>query len=279
MLKRFINCACSGKEIFFRNTLFFVLIFFCFVIFSVPCHAGSAMREKLSALDYNFSNVKDYFLIKGGQNNVLVTQKPERNIEKNTVYYTILTIWQPMFLSKDHINKLIEFNKKSELGKFTADVVGNRILVGYSITVPKDVTSSVLSNAIRETSRIKLPFAVNISEQDRLSIIEVLDKDRQAGLAGGGHEAVAQRMSKIDLSFCPEDFQNAYIRHIKAWGARLGATEAGVALGGDDPGAALVLGLYGALLDGAVQSEDIKSSFSTVLQIAEKYGVNTKPYR
>ncbi|MBQ4329859.1 MAG: hypothetical protein IJC27_09035 [Lentisphaeria bacterium] len=254
------------------------LIVLCMIFWGSIAY-GDSMREKLEALNYNFKAGKNCFLIEGGTNLVAVSEKPQRDIESNRVLYHIFTIWEPVFLSKEKLDRLVEFNKKNRFGQFSIFPAGMRFNICFGISVSPDVSLSELSKAIRECARVNVPIRINNEEQYKLSIVEVLDLDRKAGKAGGGHEAVAARMSKINISYCPQDFQDAYIRHIRAWKFRLGATEAGTALGGGDPGSAFVLGLLGAAIDAETQSEGISSTFNVVLKIAEQYGVDVRPYR
>ena len=85
---------------------------------------------------------------------------------------------------------------------------------------------------------------------------------------------IVSGMRAIDLSGCPEDFRDAYIRHISAWGAyeRFAQRNGGWRgfLKGFFTGGAGVIVAYS---EGSQVQDDINSSWGYVLGVAQKHGV------
>lgn len=242
-----------------------------------------SMEQKLKNLNYRFdSDNKDFFIIKGGTNKVIVSKNPERDPETNKVYHLVFTLWEPFFLDSEEIKTLNNINKKLKYGSYGICESGNRKSIYFGFDFPVNVTTKDLSKAIAACATAKMPIKIDMNKQYRLSIIEVLDKDQKAGRSNKGHKEIARMMANIDLSYCPSDFKEAYRKHTDAWAQeRLGATEVGAVLGAadGDPLTALVGGILGAVIDTAVQGSDIRSTFEDVLRIAREYGVNTESYK
>ena len=112
---------------------------------------------------------------------------------------------------------------------------------------------------------------------------------------------IVERMRSINLSDCPEDFQDAYLRHIEAWSKAIPLIEAAEEMNGSENLLKnIIIGFVGGYtgqfhlvadkimsdintcndLKAAVQLVDaeIKNTFHEVLRIAQKYKVDTTTY-
>lgn len=128
------------------------------------------------------------------------------------------------------------------------------------------------------------------------AIERVLEADRNANSMLDRHSEIAGEMRSIDLEGCPEDFRDAYLRHVEAW-----ERSAGVYVEADDwvekyaPGRATADdALYttnlpeGVTPEGearrrAIQlsrancQEAIESTFEAVERVAARHGARTSP--
>lgn len=261
------------------------LIIFSLMIFAVPCCGEnpirSEMEEKLKLLEYSYSlitiNKNDFFVIKGGKNAVFITKNASRDINRDIVCYYVFTTWKSVFLSDKDLKTIHDLNLKNKLRRYELFKDANRVRVLCTFRLSKDFSQTDLSKVIKECSEVKFPVEINQSEQYRLSIQEVLNKVFEAQHLGE-NKKIAQRISKIDMSFCPRDFYYAMEKYYNALQFRLGATEAGAALA-DDPVTAFILIGYGTFADAALEAGVIRESFQQVLQVAKKYGVEVQNNR
>lgn len=129
----------------------------------------------------------------------------------------------------------------------------------------------------------------------RDSIVEVLTQDWQAREDAWTSVGTSEKLEKIDLSGCPEDFQTVYCAYQDAWktkgelvnkatkGAVIGASVAGLLAGPVVAVAGAVTGgAVGAAVGGAWSDEQkealaqIEDSWQKVATVAEKYDVDAK---
>jgi hypothetical protein len=126
------------------------------------------------------------------------------------------------------------------------------------------------------------------------SIVRVLNADREssariAATAGFGDQywdaspiigRVVDGMQAIDTSGCPEDFQEAYRDHIKAWQKMQGvATRYGGMNGFVQGFLSLGTALGDAIEDGNEAQHEVTTTYQNLLQSARRHGVDIGRYQ
>ena len=257
----------------------------CLLTFLLPslCSAGpkksATMEEMLTSLDYDYvSASKDFFAIQCGNRRIYITKKPKRNPATNVVKHTIFTFWQPIFLEKDLEKQVLALTKDPAKGKYFTESVGprKRICFGF-LSVPKDVSETDLNNMITQCAKAQFPVSVNQQLQYKRSIEEFFIKLPDVWKEGRNYAEIAIGMSKIDISYCPADFQQAVRNLIQAMVPQCKvetnrSNEIIIKTSDDVLIEGILDGLF-SIAETALQQQAIQNASNQVLQVARKYGV------
>ena len=169
---------------------------------------------------------------------------------------------------------------------------------GYLLPIIAAVVIGIITLGVffaTSNARYKQPIE-SVLQQDKL-----IPQSVKSDSAVVTVSATVQRMRGIDLSECPEDFRVAYQKHTEAWAKAVPVLRQAEELNGfGNFLKSFIIGLIGGytgqfhlvagnILENAYASDElkqeaqkvdaeIKSTYSHVLQLAQKYKVDIRPY-
>ena len=157
------------------------------------------------------------------------------------------------------------------LGHLTTPMKKNHIIIGivaiillgwYFVWRPAAERSSIRTVLVTD-------HAISVAASQKAGLSDIAWD--QSKMVGG----IVSCMRQIDLSGCPDDFREAYLRHIDAWAGYQNVAESyggwtGFIKGFVTAGAAMIP----AYQEGSAAQQRIASSWNDVLTAAQRHGVS-----
>ncbi len=239
-----------------------------FCLLAAQSAAAGDVSSQLRRLNQDFSVFSDKFYavrVSGGKR-VLV----QRNTFRDAKGRVLREVTRPVFL---YLTAFQARSLKSAGWKVFFSRPDRLSLVAYPFYVRENCTDGELTKAIDLASRKKLPISPDPAFQAKMGIKEILDLDQRIEQNDQTRRCKIVLMHRLDLSFCPENFRNAYKKHRKAWADYRKIEEAVVM-------EYLLDGDVGTVSETqvAMRRKKIETSFAEVLRIARSYGVDTSSY-
>ena len=239
-----------------------------FCLIAAQAVAGGDVSAQLRRLNLAFTVFSDKFYTVqiSGEKRVLV----QRNAFRDPKGRVLREVTRPVFLyltlfqarSLKSVGWRVFFSRSDRLS-----------LVAYPLYVRENCPNGDLTKAIDLAARKNLPFSPDPAFQAKMGIKEILDLDQRIEQNDQPRRCKIVLMHRLDLSFCLENFRDAYRKHRKAWADYRKIEEAVVM-------EYLLDGDVGTVSETqvAMRRKKIETSFAEVLRIARSYGVDTSSY-
>lgn len=146
------------------------------------------------------------------------------------------------------------------------------LLLGFGCALTIGCGGSTEQNSLQD--RAKQAAAItSIVKQDRAAHEQIVASIGVWDKIWGNPDKIAQystTLRNFDLSGCPQDFQDAFLKHAYAWGTFANVAESVAGIKG------IVRGFNGADAEPEIQraQKEITDTWLEVDQIARRYGVN-----
>ena len=239
---------------------------FCLLAAQSAAAGDVSSQLRRANLDFGVFSDKFYAVRVPGEKRVLV----QRNTFRDAKERVLREVTRPVFL---YLTAFQARSLKSAGWKVFFSRPDRLSLVAYTFYVRENCSDGDLTRAIDLAARKNLPFSPDPAFQAKMGIKEILDLDRRIEENDQPRRSKIVLMHRLDLSFCPENFRNAYKKHRKAWADYRKIEEAAVM-------EFFLDGEVGTVSEtqAATRRKKIESSFAEVLRIARSYGVDTSGY-